>query len=438
MFSCDDYYFDGGYFDFQTDASNDFCWSYNNGTQVFYNFTDPNQVDCSCVAPFQADPDTAGPGLLLKDARSQDCRPNSSTSTDFSPGLRSGQLDANARSYGHSGVVLEEMFESRSILQESSGYSLRHPTCYRHRHHHRRSSPRKQLVILPPTIVTTLRQWGPHGLWDPLTPGFCYLSHDTSAYSQNYLWIAGLICYAAYLIFILAKEAASSMVSSLKLETRRDDWRASLKSSWTSVIARIPPWLKSTPVKDARTATNVDDFSDGELFLTFAKWALKGIWRLVWSLHKQFIALWARGDIHFPLIVAAYFGFTAWNTYDLIDLKHSNAGLVPDETKWGFGLVLPVVLLRLIILNLMDALQGRTALCIPSTNNKLSMADARKEISNEKEKSSATQTSFPESCELQDNPSIHVSQASSHRNASRDSIAASQEPEHVNQKMVYQ
>jgi hypothetical protein len=66
----------------------------------------------------------------------------------------------------------------------------------------------------------------------------------------------------------------------------------------------------------------------------------------------------AWGDDQSTVIVLALFGFAAWNTYDLIDLKFSNSYLVTDESDWGFGQVLPVVLLGLIILNMLDAVQG--------------------------------------------------------------------------------
>jgi hypothetical protein len=54
----------------------------------------------------------------------------------------------------------------------------------------------------------------------------------------------------------------------------------------------------------------------------------------------------------------AIFGFAAWNTYDLIDYKLSNADLATNESDWGFGQVLPVDLLGLILLQILDAIQG--------------------------------------------------------------------------------
>jgi hypothetical protein len=40
-----------------------------------------------------------------------------------------------------------------------------------------------------------------------------------------------------------------------------------------------------------------------------------------------------------------FFGFPAWNTYHLFDIKPSNIYLAADESAWGFGQVLPVGLL---------------------------------------------------------------------------------------------
>jgi len=82
----------------------------------------------------------------------------------------------------------------------------------------------------------------------------------------------------------------------------------------------------------------------------------------IWRAVRLFLALWAWGDSQSILIVLAYFGFAAWNTYDIIDLKKSNWYLVQDESAWGFGQVLPVVLLLLVFLNILDAVKGGWAI----------------------------------------------------------------------------
>lgn len=77
---------------------------------------------------------------------------------------------------------------------------------------------------------------------------------------------------------------------------------------------------------------------------------------------RLFLALLAWGDSQSILIVLAYFGFAAWSSYDIIDLKKSNKHLVQDESTWGFGQVLPVVLLLLVFLNILDAIRGGLAI----------------------------------------------------------------------------
>jgi hypothetical protein len=56
-----------------------------------------------------------------------------------------------------------------------------------------------------------------------------------------------------------------------------------------------------------------------------------------------------------------YLGFTSWATYDIFGLKMQNADLVEDvETGWGFGQILPVVLLAIVLFNVVDAVAKKT------------------------------------------------------------------------------
>jgi hypothetical protein len=72
----------------------------------------------------------------------------------------------------------------------------------------------------------------------------------------------------------------------------------------------------------------------------------------------RFFALVAWGDDQSMTVILSLFGFGAWNSYDLIDLKLSNADLATDESGWGFGQVFPLASLGLILLNIMDAVQS--------------------------------------------------------------------------------
>jgi hypothetical protein len=73
----------------------------------------------------------------------------------------------------------------------------------------------------------------------------------------------------------------------------------------------------------------------------------------------QFLALVAYGNSESLALVLAYFGFEAWNTYDIVDLKNSNKDLIEgSEEEWRFGQVVPVVLLALIVLQTFDAAES--------------------------------------------------------------------------------
>ena len=76
---------------------------------------------------------------------------------------------------------------------------------------------------------------------------------------------------------------------------------------------------------------------------------------LFWCL-TQFMAFLSFGDGYYPLLLTAFTGFMAWSTYDIIDLKYSNAHLVVgDESTWGFGQVLPMLLISSIGFQSIDA-----------------------------------------------------------------------------------
>ena len=76
---------------------------------------------------------------------------------------------------------------------------------------------------------------------------------------------------------------------------------------------------------------------------------------LFWSF-SHFITVWSYGSGYYPVLLAAEVGFAIWSTYDIVDLKISNAHLVAgEESIWGFGQVLPMVILSLIGLQAMDA-----------------------------------------------------------------------------------
>jgi hypothetical protein len=93
----------------------------------------------------------------------------------------------------------------------------------------------------------------------------------------------------------------------------------------------------------------------------FLRWPVKGVLEsplLIEWCFLRFFALVAWGDDHSMAVILGLFGFAAWNSYDLIDLKLSYSDLATDESGWGFGQILPLALLGLILLNIMDAVKS--------------------------------------------------------------------------------
>jgi hypothetical protein len=78
---------------------------------------------------------------------------------------------------------------------------------------------------------------------------------------------------------------------------------------------------------------------------------------LIYSACFQFLAIWWFGDGFYALEVAFYIGMWAWSFYDIVDLKLSNKTLiVGNEMAWGFGQVLAVVLMGVLVFYVVDGL----------------------------------------------------------------------------------
>jgi len=188
-----------------------------------------------------------------------------------------------------------------------------------------------QIIIIP-------RQ---HKYWDPAGPRHCFVSHDKSAYRQQFIWIAGLVTFAVYLLFLAAREFQ-------KFESR---W----KQMKDAVVAILP--AISTRMNRLQPPSQPWSGPSKYIWLLWKVAALHfiaSISLLIW-LSNEWLTMWAFGRSTSFLIIIAEFAFAGWNTGDLLDLKKSNRHLVSDETAWGFGQILPVVLLGLLLLNILDA-----------------------------------------------------------------------------------
>jgi hypothetical protein len=79
---------------------------------------------------------------------------------------------------------------------------------------------------------------------------------------------------------------------------------------------------------------------------------------MVWWSLTEFLAVWSFGEGFYPVDICVYAAWAAWNTYNILDMKLINVQFLTDsETKWGFGQVLPLVLLASIAFGMFDAIR---------------------------------------------------------------------------------
>jgi hypothetical protein len=185
--------------------------------------------------------------------------------------------------------------------------------------------------------------------WDPFIDNHCYRCHDHSAPKSSWLWIAGQLLYPTSLLLMLKSQGR---------------WLLNAWNRWTDIkMNNLGEWCSTTAV-DVRLKFSTTFFSEtrsivkikfvGKVLLFILGITL---YSLAWCV-LQFMAVWSYGIGWYPLEVIIYTAFASWDTFDIIDLKISNKPLLDgSENTWGFGQVLPMVLLAMIIFNTMDAFQ---------------------------------------------------------------------------------
>ena len=214
--------------------------------------------------------------------------------------------------------------------------------------------------------------------WNPVSSGSCYISHDKSTYDSQILRISGLVFFAFYLVIVLLSGLANLfrlLIGPVKdrkptwVENSANNFRkiqdrySDRYKEWRETVLQVPinpRIVPRVPIEDPASSLLLYETKNRFIqpFQFIVSFILYSLPVLYW-LFLRFLGLWSWGEttsvLGNVLMVMAYFGFAAWSTYDIIDLKLSNAYLVQDESAWGFGQVLPVVLLGLIVLNMFDA-----------------------------------------------------------------------------------
>jgi len=182
--------------------------------------------------------------------------------------------------------------------------------------------------------------------WNPVETGKCYIGHDSSKYEAQYLWLAGNIFYAAYLGVLLISGCIwkdvtfiQALISrALLLHRKRISQLRVYRASWL----RRPSTIR---------------------VLQVMMYLLLGFPLFMVYIFSVFVDVVAVGRSTSIWVVICYFGFATWNVYCIIDLKISNIGLVDeDEGVWGFGQVLTMSLLWLVVLGIGDSWRGEFAL----------------------------------------------------------------------------
>jgi hypothetical protein len=176
--------------------------------------------------------------------------------------------------------------------------------------------------------------------WDDEVPGRCYNFSDGTS---SWPWVVGGALYAIALLLVISPITRPGVL-----------W-------YHNKSIELQRWLYERCGK--------------ECFFFMMTWSLREFIMLVltifgfafwWGL-RVFLSVWSYGDSDYPFFLLFYVGFGVWNTYDALSLRALNRHLIDgDETKWGFGQVLPVVLMAAILVNGVDIYRGeQTVLFCP-------------------------------------------------------------------------
>lgn len=179
-------------------------------------------------------------------------------------------------------------------------------------------------------ILDVQQWWG----WDPEVEGLCYISHDDTS---DWIWIAGTSLYGLTLLLVMLPWTKPFVVHFFDLiESTQDKLVILCKICWRESWS-LPRQPQAILVRLLLVASS-----------TMGLVLFSSLW--------HFIAIWSYGSGYYPVLLVAEVGFALWSTYDIVDLKVSNAHLVNgEESIWGFGQVFPVVILGLIGYQAMDA-----------------------------------------------------------------------------------
>ena len=175
--------------------------------------------------------------------------------------------------------------------------------------------------------------------WDILQSGKCFRTNDHSS------WIAVWFFFGGVLLNLV------TLVVSLPNAGQRLGYRISEKMK------------QPARYLGGQSVDVLDEFQRSTRLWTRVALMLRllstAIALLIYCAFLQFIARWTASDALRILDMALYIGFSAWSTWNIVDIKTSSRPLLVDsESTWGFGQVLPMLMLLGLAVSVFSAAKG--------------------------------------------------------------------------------
>lgn len=195
--------------------------------------------------------------------------------------------------------------------------------------------------------------------WDPLDGKRCYVCHDRSADVTRWFWLFGYCIYGTALISTLHNRTMKYVraVTDFEEYTLRFLWERIFASrrSKTATYRAVKPRSLGNMIRCHLSNPKSIAIQSISLIIFFLYFTV-----------LQFLAIFSYGTGFYALENSVYTAFAAWTLYNILDFKISNRNLlVPPqadgklEMSWGFGQVLPVVLLLVLIYQILDIRRGK-------------------------------------------------------------------------------
>lgn len=113
------------------------------------------------------------------------------------------------------------------------------------------------------------------------------------------------------------------------------------------------------------------------LFVFLSGFCVLFVWLFI-----QFVSVMSFGNGFYPFFLFLYIVFNVWTTFDILSLKILNKPLIwGEEDMMGFGQVLPLVLMGIVVFNTVDVFRGRHSDCLYDDMTRSLVADFERTVS---------------------------------------------------------